>query len=54
MYIIPQTEVLKLNTEHLKAITDKTKSIAEKMCKHEPQKRSKYLKKCYPFTEDIV
>ena len=43
-----------LNIEHLKAIIDKTKRIEEEISKHELKKRSKYLMKWRPFTDDLV
>ena len=43
-----------LNTEHLKAIIDKTKSIEEEISKHEFKKTSKYLMKWRPFIDDLV
>ena len=44
-----------LNIEHLKAIIDKTKRIKEEISKHElKKKRSKYLMKWRPFTDDLV
>ena len=42
------------NIEHLKAIIDRTKRIEEEISKHELKKRSKYLMKCRPFTDDLV
>ena len=43
-----------LNIEHLKAIIDKTKRIEEEISKHELKKRSKYLMKWRPFTDELV
>ena len=43
-----------LNIEHLKAIIDKDKRIEEGNRKHELKKRSKYLLKSRPFTDDLV
>ena len=43
-----------LNNDHLKASIDKTKRIEEEISKHELKKRSKYLMKWRPFTDDLV
>ena len=43
-----------LNIEHLKAIIDKIKSIKEEISKHEPKKRSNYLKKWCLFINNIA
>ena len=43
-----------LNIEHLKAIIDKTKRIEEEISKHELKKRSKYLMKWRPFTDELI
>ena len=43
-----------LNIEHLKGIIDKTKRIEEEISNHELKKRSKYLMKWRPFTDDLV
>ena len=43
-----------LNIEQLKAIIDKTKRIEEEISKRNLKKRSKYLMKCRPFTDDLV
>ena len=45
---------LHLNIEYLKAIIDKTKRTEEEISKHELKKRSKYLMKWRPFTDDLV
>ena len=43
-----------LNSEHFKAITNKTERIEEEISKHELEKRSKCLKKWRLFIADIV
>ena len=43
-YITTETEAI-LTLSCLKAIIDRTKSIEKEISKHEPKKRSKYLKK---------
>ena len=52
MYVTPEKEHLKI--VHLKAITDKTKSIEEDFSEHEPKNKSKYIKKWRPFIEKFV
>ena len=46
--------MLNLNIKHLKPIIDKTERIEEEIIKHELKKRSKYLMKRGPITDDLV
>ena len=43
-----------LNIDHLKIIIGKIKRIEVEIRKHEPKRRSKYLKKWHPFIEGNV